>query len=143
MEYKKNKKKFLAFKKEVALKAVSNKRLWRWNNIISTLFQSPVSSGNVPFIKIILKVQINYSSTTFSKNGALVQNGLNIYRGVARAKMKLFAEKVNSFKSLTIFAQNLHLRCLIGSSYASDLEISSTCIFIHYSARLLEFVLFV
>ena len=142
MEYKKTKKKFFAFKKEVALKAVFNKRLWRWNNI-STLFQSPVSSGNVPFIKIILKVQINYSSTTFSKNGALVQNGLNIYRGVARTKMEIFAEKVNSFKPLTIFAQKLHLRCLIGSSYASDLGISSTCIFIHYSAHLLEFVLFV
>ena len=45
----------------------------------------------------ISKVQINYSSTTSSKNGALVQNGLNIYRGVARAQMELFAEIVNSF----------------------------------------------
>ena len=88
-------------------------------------------------------MQINYSSTTCSKNGALVQNGLNIYRGVARTKMELFAEIVNGFKPLTIFAKKLRLRCLIGSSYASDLGISSTCIFIDYSAHLLEFVLFV
>ena len=88
-------------------------------------------------------MQINYFSTTCSKNGTLVQNRLNIYRGVARTKMELFAEIVNGFKPLTIFAKKLHLRCLIGSSYASDLEISSTCIFIDYSAHLLEFVLFV
>ena len=34
-------------------------------------------------------------------------------------------------------------RCLIGSSYASGLGISSICIFIDYSAHLFEFVLFV
>ena len=89
------------------------------------------------------KVQINYSSTTCSKNGALVQNGLSIYRGVAKTKMELFAEIVNGFKPLTIFAKKHRLRCLIGSSYASDLGSSSTCIFIDYSAHLLEFVLFV
>ena len=77
------------------------------------------------------------------KKEALVQNGLHIYWGVARTKMELFVEIVNGFKPLTIFAKKLHLRCLIGSSYASDLEISSTCIFIDYSAHLLEFVLFV
>ena len=89
------------------------------------------------------KVQINYWSTTCSKNGALVQNGLNIYRGVARTKMELFAEIVNGFKPLTIFAEKLRLRCLIGSSNVSDLGISSTCIFVDYSAHLLEFFLFV
>ena len=115
MEYNKNKKKFsVAFKSEVALKTVSN------------------------------KVQINYSSTICSKNEALVQNGLNTYGvGVARTKMELFADIVNGFKPLTIFARELRLRCLIGSSYASDLGIYSTCTFIDYSARLLEFVLFV
>ena len=77
------------------------------------------------------------------KKEALVQNGLHIYWGVARTKMELFVEIVNGFKPLTIFAKKLHLRRLIGSSYASDLEISSTCIFIDYSAHLLEFVLFV
>ena len=62
MEYKKNKKTFsLAFKKEIALKAV------------------------------FIEVQINYSSTTCSKNGALVQNGLNIYGGiVAKELLKKF-----------------------------------------------------
>ena len=88
-------------------------------------------------------MQINYSSTTCSKNGALVQNGLNIYRGVARTKMEFFAEIVNGLKPLTIFAKSLRPRCLIGCSYASNLEISPTCIFIDYSADLLEFVLFV
>ena len=115
MEYNKNKKKFsLAFKSEVVLKAVSN------------------------------KVQINYSSTICSKNEGLVQNGLNTYGvGVASTNMELFADIVNGFKPLTVFARKLRLRCLIGSSYASDLGIYSTCIFIDYSARLLEFVLFV
>ena len=47
------------------------------------------------------------------------------------------------FKPLTILAKKPCLNCLIGSSYASDLGISSTCIFIDYSAHLLEFVLFV
>ena len=90
------------------------------------------------------KVQINYSSTICSKNEGLVQNGLNTYGvGVARTKMELFADIVNGFKPLTVFARKLRLRCLIGSSYASDLGIYSTCIFIDYSARLLEFVLFV
>ena len=46
-------------------------------------------------------------------------------------------------RPLTIFTKKLRLRCLIGSSYTSDLGISSTCIFIHYSAHLLEVVLFV
>ena len=90
------------------------------------------------------KVQINYSFTICSKNEGLVQNGLNTYGvGVARTKMELFADIVNGFKPLTVFARKLRLRCLIGSSYASDLGIYSTCIFIDYSARLLEFVLFV
>ena len=63
--------------------------------------------------------------------------------------MELFAEKVNGFKPLTIFAKitifakKLCLRYLMGSGYASDLGISSTCILIDYSALLLEFVLFV
>ena len=61
-------------------------------------------------------MQINYSSTTSFKNGTLVQNGLNIYRDVARTKMELFAEIVNDFKPLTIFAKKFRLRCLIGSS---------------------------
>ena len=80
---------------------------------------------------------------------SIVPNGLNIYRGVTRTKMELFAEKVNGFKPLTIFAKitifakKLCLRCLIGSGYASDLGISSTCILIDYSALLLEFVLFI
>ena len=74
---------------------------------------------------------------------SIVPNGLNIYRGVTRTKMELFAEKVNGFKPLTIFAKKLRLRCLIGSGYASDLGISSNCILIDYSALLLEFVLFV
>ena len=91
----------------------------------------------------ILKYQINYSSTTCSTNGALVQNGLNIYRGIARTKMELFAEIVNDIKPLTIFAKKLRLRCLIGSSYTFDLGISSTCTLIDYSAHLLEFVVFV
>ena len=81
-------------------------------------------------------MQINYSSTTSLKNGTLVQNGLNIYRDVARTKMELFAEIVNDFKLF-------RLRCLIGSSQVSNLGISLTCIFISYSAHLLEFVLFV
>ena len=88
-------------------------------------------------------MQINYSSTTCSKNGTLIQNGLNIYRGVARTKIELFGEIVNGFKLLTIFAKKLRLRCFTGSSYASDLGISSTCILIDYSAYLLEFVLLV
>ena len=76
---------------------------------------------------------------------SIVPNGLNIYRGATRTKMKLFAEKVKLtiFVKITIFAKKLRLRCLIGSSYASDLGISSTCILIDYSALLLEFVLFV
>ena len=74
---------------------------------------------------------------------SIVPNGLNIYRGVTRTKMELFAEKVNGFQPLTIFAKKLRLRCLIGSGYASDSGISSTCILIDYSALLLEFVLFV
>ena len=47
------------------------------------------------------------------------------------------------FKPFTIFAKKLRFRCLIDSSYVFDLGISSTCIFIDYSAHLLEFVLFV
>ena len=54
--------------------------------------------------------------------------------------MELFAEIVNGFKPLTIFARKLRLRCLIGSSYASDLGISLTCIFIDYPAHLLDCV---
>ena len=43
-------------------------------------------------------------------------------------------------RPLTIFTKKLRLRCLIGSSYTSDLGISSTCIFRDYSAHLLEFI---
>ena len=56
--------------------------------------------------------------------------------------MELFVEIVNGLKPLAIFAKKLRLRCLIGSSYTSDLGISATCIFTDYSAHLLEFVHF-
>ena len=39
--------------------------------------------------------------------------------------MELFVEIFNGFKLLTILAKKLHLRCLIGSSHASDLGIFS------------------
>ena len=89
---------------------------------VAFLIKLHIRQQNKSFLRI-LKVPINYSSTTCSKNGALVQNGVSIYRGVARTKMEFFAEIVNSFKPLTIFAKKLRLRCLIGSSYFSDLGI--------------------
>ena len=57
----------------------------------------------------------------------LQETNCYIYRGVVRtnrtSKIELFAKIVNGLKPLTIFAKKLHLRCLSGSNYVSDIII--------------------
>ena len=57
----------------------------------------------------------------------LQETNCYIFRGVVRtkqtSKMELFVKIVNSLKLLTILAKKLHLKCLSGSNYASDIVI--------------------
>ena len=41
--------------------------------------------------------------------------------------MKLFCKKINSLKLLTIFAKGIHFKCLIDSSYTTEVRIILFC----------------
>ena len=45
-------------------------------------------------------------------------------KSIQRSKMELFAEIVNGFKSLTLFAKNSIVDVWLGSKYASEMTLS-------------------
>ena len=45
-------------------------------------------------------------------------------KSIQRSKIELFAEIVNSFKSLTLFAKNSIVDVWLGSKYASEMTLS-------------------